>query len=179
MRKKEDTVCRSLIDAGLRPLTLCSRNSVGNKKYLNMKHLETAIVGAAIAGKLHSRWDLQSFLRITLDTTGKITTKNPQASKTKIGLRTFLSIRLSPLPINGVIHSTIIGLAGTERLLCGGLFCYIWQSASGGCAAFSVSFIHLSKQWCSSALIGKWAVLQLRTVRRTTAAHVAVYRVSR
>ena len=41
----------------------------GNKKYMNMKHLEAVLEDASIAGRLHSRQSLQTNLRKTLDTT--------------------------------------------------------------------------------------------------------------
>ena len=41
----------------------------GNKKYMNMKHLEAALEGAFIAGRLHLPQSLQTNLRNPLDTT--------------------------------------------------------------------------------------------------------------
>ena len=41
----------------------------GNKKYMNMKHLEASLEDASIAGWLHSHQRLQTNLRKTLDTT--------------------------------------------------------------------------------------------------------------
>ena len=41
----------------------------GNKKYMNMKHLEVVLEDASIAGLLHSSRSLQTNLRIILDTT--------------------------------------------------------------------------------------------------------------
>ena len=41
----------------------------GNKKYMNMKHLEAAIEDASIAGRLHSCQSLQTKVRKNLDTT--------------------------------------------------------------------------------------------------------------
>ena len=41
----------------------------GNKKNMNMKHLEAALEDASIAGRLHSRQSLQTNLRKTIDAT--------------------------------------------------------------------------------------------------------------
>ena len=41
----------------------------GNKKYMNMKHLEATIEDVSVAGRLHSCQSLQTNLRKTLDTT--------------------------------------------------------------------------------------------------------------
>lgn len=41
----------------------------GNKKYMNMKHLEAALEDASIAGRLLSHQSLQTKVRKILDTT--------------------------------------------------------------------------------------------------------------
>lgn len=51
----------------------------GNKKYMNMKHLEAAVEDASIAGCLHSFQSLQTILCKILDTTMADTEKRRQA----------------------------------------------------------------------------------------------------
>lgn len=54
---------------GCARLSNVGRHPVGDKAYMNMKHLEAAFEKASIVGQLHPRQGLKTILRKTVDTT--------------------------------------------------------------------------------------------------------------
>lgn len=54
---------------GCARLSNVGRHPVGDKAYINMKHLEAAFEKAYIVGQLHSRQGLKTILHKTVDTT--------------------------------------------------------------------------------------------------------------
>ena len=73
--RRRTRVVASFPDGNSALILVCARlryvagTQWGNKKYMNMKHLEAAVEDASIAGCLHSVQSLQTNLRKILDTT--------------------------------------------------------------------------------------------------------------